>query len=254
MPPRTPRERELAYAVLLNLANSRLVQGENKTKATEAVTAGWAKPENARPMLLALARVHADGYDENVRAMLKDTRPEVAKAAAVAADRLGLNGSAAKGPLIESMEFEDVVVLVLKTKGDPARGRELFQRVGCIACHTTTPREPPKGPMLGGIGGRYSPAELCESIMKPSAKIAQGFETQWFKTKSGDVVEGFVVKEGGDEIEVRVPAGTTTVIKTADIMKRGKRETSMMPEGLVVKLTPDDLASLIAYLDSLDGK
>jgi putative heme-binding domain-containing protein len=97
-------------------------------------------------------------------------------------------------------------------------------------------------------------AELCESIMKPSAKIAQGFETQWFKTKSGDVIEGFVVKEGGDQIEVRTPVGVSTVIKTDQIQKRGKRDVSMMPEGLVVKLTPADLASLIAYLNSLDGK
>ena len=47
--------------------------------------------------------------------------------------------------------------------------------------------------MLGGIAGRYSRAELCESILKPSAKIAQGFETQWFKTNDGDVLIGFCV-------------------------------------------------------------
>jgi putative heme-binding domain-containing protein len=246
-------KQELAYAVLFNLANSRLVKGENKAAANDAIISGWAKPANAVPMLLALARVHADGYNDQVRIMLADSRPEVAKAAAVAADKLGLN-NAASGPVIGSLKYEDVVATVLKTKGDPKLGAELFKRQGCIACHTTTPREPAKGPMLGGISGRYNVAELCESIMKPSAKIAQGFETQWFKTKSGDVTEGFVVKESGDQIEVHTPAGLTTILKTADIARRGKRDISMMPEGLVVKLTPEDLASLIAYLDSLDGK
>jgi putative heme-binding domain-containing protein len=250
----SPDKRELAYAVLLNLANSHLVKGKNKVAASDAVTAGWAKPDDAVPMLLALARVHADGYDDQVRTRMNDSRPEVAKAAAVAADKLGLNNAASAGPVIGTMKYEDVVAAVLQSKGDAALGRELFQRQGCIACHTTTPREPAKGPMLGGIGGRYNVAELCESIMKPSAKIAQGFETQWFKTKSGDVIEGFVVKEGGDQIEVRTPVGVSTVIKTDQIQKRGKRDVSMMPEGLVVKLTPADLASLIAYLNSLDGK
>src|ERR1700736_5214072 len=122
------------------------------------------------------------------------------------------------------MKFEDVVRLVVTPGGDLARGRELSQLVGCIACHTTTPREPPKGPMLGGIGGRYSPAEFCESIIKPRGKNAHGFETQGLKTKSGDVIEGFVVKEGGDQIEVRVPAGTTTIVKADEITKRGKRD------------------------------
>jgi putative heme-binding domain-containing protein len=186
--------------------------------------------------------------------MENDSRREVAKAAALAADKLGLNKTASEGPVIGTMKYEDVVAAVLQIRGDVALGHELFQRQGCIACHTTTPREPAKGPMLGGIGGRYNVAELCESIMKPSAKIAQGFETQWFKTKSGDVIEGFVVKEGGDQIEVRTPVGVSTVIKTDQIQKRGKRDISMMPEGLVIKLTPADLASLIAYLDSLDGK
>ena len=83
---------------------------------------------------------------------------------------------------------------------------------------------------------------------------AQGFETQWFKTKAGDVIEGFVTKESGEQVEVHVATGASTVIKTDQIARRGKRENSMMPEGLVVKLTPHDVASLIAYLESLDGK
>ena len=108
--------------------------------------------------------------------------------------------------------------------------------------------------MLGGISGRYNRSELCESIMKPSAKIAQGFETQWFKTNDGDVIEGFVSREGGDDIEVRNPTGVAVILKKKDINKRGKRDISMMPEGLVVKLTPEELASLIAFLESTTGK
>ena len=120
----------MAYAVLFNLANTRLVQGENKDKANDAITKGWAKPDDAVPMLLALGCVHADGYDAQVRSMLTDSRPEVAKAAAVTADKLGLNNSASAGPVLGSMKYEDVVAEVLKTKGDPALGRQLFQRQG----------------------------------------------------------------------------------------------------------------------------
>ncbi len=155
-----PAKRELAFAVLLNLSESRLVQGENKTAATSAVAAGWLSPENDAPLLLAVARVHAEGYDDKVRAMLKDRRPDVAKAAAFAAEQLGLNGTVAKGPLIESMKYEDVVALVLKTKGDPAHGRELFQRLGCIACHTTTPRAP-QGP---DAGRNLRPVQQCRIV------------------------------------------------------------------------------------------
>jgi putative heme-binding domain-containing protein len=152
------------------------------------------------------------------------------------------------------MKYEDVVAEAIKIKGDAGQGRDLFLRQGCIACHTTTPNEPPKGPMLGGIATRYSRAELCESIMKPSAKIAQGFESQWFDTKKGEHVEGFVVREGADSVEVRNITGQSVIIETADIKARGKRDTSIMPEGLANNITPADLANLLAYLESLKAK
>jgi putative heme-binding domain-containing protein len=108
--------------------------------------------------------------------------------------------------------------------------------------------------MLGGIATRYSRAELCESIMKPSAKIAQGFESQYFKMKNQDEVEGFVVKEGGDSVEVRNISGVTVVIEKANIERREKRDKSIMPEGLVANIAPEDLASLLAFLESTKAK
>ena len=138
-------------------------------------------------------------------------------------------------------------------KGDPKAGAELFVRQASVACHTVSPAEPPKGPFLGGIAARYSRSELAESILKPSAKIAQGFETQYFKT-ADDVVEGFVTRESGDEVEFRNVTGATAVLKKQDIQSRGKRDISVMPEGLAAKLTPQELSHLLAYLQSLPAK
>ena len=108
--------------------------------------------------------------------------------------------------------------------------------------------------MLGGISTRYSRAELCESILKPSAKIAQGFESQHFKMNNGEEIDGFVVKEGGDSVEVRNIAGINTILEKGNIKDRQKREQSMMPEGLCAALTPEDLASLLAFLESTKVK
>ena len=92
---------------------------------------------------------------------------------------------------------------------------------------------------------------MCESILKPSAKIAQGFETQWFKDKEDEDYEGFVTRDAGDEIDIRNILGVTVTLKKSDIKERGKREISVMPEALVAKLTPQELASILAYLESL---
>ena len=250
----SPAEREVAGAVLMNLAGSRLVKAEYKAKASAAIEQAWAKPENALPLLKAAVRMHATAYADKAAALEHDGNPQVASAAADAASKLSVTASAGAGPLIESMKYEDVVATVLKTKGDAALGRELFQRQGCIVCHTVSQQEPQKGPMLGGIAGRYNRSELCESIMKPSAKIAQGFETQWFKTSDGNVIDAFVSRESGDEVEIHLATGQAMVLKKADIVRRGKRDFSIMPEGLVARLTPRDLASLIAYLESTTGK
>jgi putative heme-binding domain-containing protein len=153
--------------------------------------------------------------------------------------------------LIEKLKYEDVVASALKQKGDAKSGADLFTRVGCVACHTTRTDEPPKGPFLGGIATRYSRAELCESILKPSARIAQGFETQWFRTKDDEEVEGFVTREGGDDLDVRNVAGITQTLAKKSIAERGKREKSVMPDGIADKLTPAELASLLAFLESL---
>jgi putative heme-binding domain-containing protein len=117
-----------------------------------------------------------------------------------------------------------------------------------------SPNEPPKGPMLGGIGTRYSRSDLCESILKPSAKIAQGFESQFFQMKNDDELEGFVVKEGGDSVEVRGVAGPSRILEKSDIAVRQKRDKSIMPEGLVANITPTELAALITYLQSTSAK
>lgn len=122
-----------------------------------------------------------------------------------------------------------------------------------MACHTIAPDEPPKGPNLAPAAKIYDRSALIESILKPHAKIAQGFETQWFDTTKGERVEGFVTREGGDSLDVRNIAGQSLTLEKADLKERGKRDTSMMPEGLMNVFAPADLANLLAFLESLKG-
>ena len=109
--------------------------------------------------------------------------------------------------------------------------------------------------LLGPNGaGKTTTVRMLTSVLKPSAKIAQGFETQWFKPEKGELVEGFVTRESGDEVELRNVQGETRVLKKPDIQRRGKRDFSTMPEGLAANLTPEEFANLLAYVESLKGK
>ena len=250
-----PAKRTLGGTVLVNMATSTVVKDKKLQDAAQGqIGSLWTNPEQAASLLGVIGKTRAAQFAPQVREHLNDPSHVVAEAAEFALTKLGLDkaGSPA-AKLIAEMPYEEVVKIAVSTKGDAEKGQQLFLQQGCVVCHTLTEQEPPKGPMLGGIATRYTRAELCESILKPSAKIAQGFESQYFQLKNKEEVEGFVTKEGGDSVEVRNIIGATTIIEKANIEKREKREKSIMPEGLVANIPPEDLASLLAFLETTKG-
>jgi cytochrome c2 len=122
-----------------------------------------------------------------------------------------------KGQIGKS-SIEDVMLMIAKIKGDPATGKALFARQGCIACHSLTRGEKLKGPFMGQIGSIMNRQQIAESILKPSASISQGF------------------------------TGSVFTIKAADILTRKELKTSMMPTGLASALSYDEFASLVTFL------
>jgi putative membrane-bound dehydrogenase-like protein len=154
--------------------------------------------------------------------------------------------------LVGNRLFEKVLAETIRITGDASRGEKLFGTQSCATCHTTANGQRPKGPHLVDIGRRYKPAELVESILKPSAKIAQGFDTYGFQTDEGKVVVGFVASESARQVEVRQLNGVPAVLEKENIEERIKQTKSMMPEGMVSNLTASQLADLLAYLQSLE--
>jgi putative heme-binding domain-containing protein len=152
---------------------------------------------------------------------------------------------------IGNMTYDDALKRTLRAKGDAAKGMALFKSQSCVACHTFADGQTPKGPHLVDIGKRYKADELVESILKPSVKIAQGFETYTFTTVKGRVFTGFVVSESAEAVQIREITGVSRELKQKDVESRKKQDQSMMPNGLADALTPEQLADLIAYLQSL---
>jgi putative membrane-bound dehydrogenase-like protein len=150
---------------------------------------------------------------------------------------------------------EDLTKLLAKIpNASPARGRQLFESAGCIKCHTTDRHEELKGPFLGDAGGKFPPNHLIESILRPSAKIAQGFQSEQIvaRDKIGTTEYlGFPVKESPEEVQLRDLTGKVSIIKKTAIKKRTPLQGSIMPEGLAETMTLDDFGALLAYLRSL---
>ncbi len=152
---------------------------------------------------------------------------------------------------IANVAYDLVFNRAVSVKGDPTAGRQYFKSQSCLNCHSFANGQQAKGPHLVDIGKRYTRAELVESIVKPNQKIAQGFDTWAFLMADGKLKTGFVVLESAEMVTIRQNDGVSVELLQDDIEDRAKQEPSMMPEGIVDNLTPEQLADLLAYIESL---
>lgn len=67
----------------------------------------------------------------------------------------------------------------------------------------------------------------------------------------GKVHTGFVVLESAETVTLRQNDGLSRELIQDDIDDRVKQEISMMPKGVVGNLKTEQLADLVAYLQSL---
>ena len=133
----------------------------------------------------------------------------------------------AAGPVVATVAYDELLGRLAPVTGDVALGRKLFAQQGCASCHTTSAGEPVKGPHLGGIFTRYSKAEVLESILRPAAKVAQGFATHSFTTTDKRQLSGFVVREGQDDVVIRDLTGAETTLRKNEIANRGVNEVGL---------------------------
>lgn len=149
---------------------------------------------------------------------------------------------------IGKTSIEDIMLAIAKIKGDPVKGKAIYAKVGCFACHSVSKTEKMKGPFMGQIGSIMNREQIAESILKPNASIAQGFATVMISAKGNKSYVGFVTAESAARIELRNIAGEVFTINTSDILSRKEMEMSMMPAGLANSLSVEEFASLVTYL------
>jgi putative membrane-bound dehydrogenase-like protein len=134
--------------------------------------------------------------------------------------------------------------------GNAAAGREVFRtHVGaqCIRCHDAGGEGKQAGPVLSGIGGRTTRAELLESLLDPSAKLADGFAQTTVYLRDGDTLDGVRVAESTDSVTLRLITGEKRIIARKDIDKLAANPVSPMPPMGDV-LSPVQLRDVIEFL------
>ena len=141
--------------------------------------------------------------------------------------------------------WQDQLTADVLAKADVESGHTLF-RATCTACHTLKGEGGNVGPDLTGAN-RSDVYYLLENIIDPSATLPKDFQVTIIETKAGQSVQGFVAAENDYTVTLRSPAGDASVDKK-EITKRTTLEQSLMPEGLLSILKPDQVRDLIGFL------
>lgn len=147
-----------------------------------------------------------------------------------------------KAKMIEEMKGK--LTPAALAKANLSNGRALYQL--CAACHMMYGEGGKVGPDLTG-SGRANLDYLLENILDPSGVVSADYRMSMVTLKDGRVLSGVVARQDDRTLTLRLMTEETTVEK-AEIAKQDTSPVSMMPEGLLTALQPEQVRDLIAYL------
>ena len=153
--------------------------------------------------------------------------------------------------------------LIAEVKSMPAGrsydvGKNLFKVANCVGCHKLNDEGKELGPDLTKLEPKKQTLEyLLRSILEPSQEINEKFQSYTFLTDSGKVVTGMIVQESDQEVKILadpLAKGEPFVLAKSDIEEQVKSPVSIMPKGLLDRLTREEILDLIAYVYSRGDK
>ncbi|HYF00344.1 MAG TPA: LamG-like jellyroll fold domain-containing protein, partial [Planctomycetota bacterium] len=144
--------------------------------------------------------------------------------------------------------FEKVRALATAA-GDAARGREIFART-CLTCHKAGGKGVEIGPPLDGAG-LAGVEGLLRAILTPSAAVESGYRVLRVETKDGDILDGRLVSQDDSGLVLRIPNREDVRLARAQIGRAAWSRLSLMPEGLLDALKPEEVGDLFAFLLTL---
>ena len=139
--------------------------------------------------------------------------------------------------------------LLADQPGDAAKGKVLFTSV-CQVCHAVGAQGGQIGPVLSGAGA-MGVESLLRNIITPNAQMEPGYRVFRIELKDGDVLDGRLMSEDKDAFILRRQGTSDLRVERASVLRSHFTKTSMMPEGLLEALKPEDVSDLFAYLKTL---
>jgi hypothetical protein len=249
-----PTHKALTLDLLREFANSSddVLQLEAvRTLAAKRASAEIAADEKRSPQLRAEAILGVD--DANLLHQLAKNDNATIRDEAKRALRMseGFTPNTNRPPFDQTEAWLKLIDS-LPGKADPAAGRRLFfntKVATCASCHRHSGRGNVVGPDLTLVAQQGDRLAILRSILEPSREVAPQFYPSQVKLKDGTEFIGILLRSSSTEV-FRDLSGKEKSFPQTDIISRTELKTSLMPPGLVMTMTDEELRDLLAFLTS----
>lgn len=187
----------------------------------------------SRDLSAFTARQLADLGNKNITARLEKVWGSVRPAA---------KDKVAKIALLKKQLSTDILA-----KGNVVQGRAVFAKT-CATCHVLFGQGRKVGPELTGAQ-RNNLDYVLLNLVDPNSAVGRDFRITIIVTDAGRTVSGIIVAENEGSVTLRT-ANDDVTVPLDEIEIRKRSPVSMMPEGMLDKLTPEQIRDLVVYLAS----
>ncbi len=167
-------------------------------------------------------------------------------------DALSKSGGITNMPKKLAKEEMEALVNTIKDQGDAAHGERIFRRaeLNCLKCHAIGGAGGKVGPDLVSIGASAQVDYLVDSILDPNKNVKEGYQSVVVTTDQGKVLTGIKLRQTDTDLLLRDVEDREfgVPLKSIDEQSNGS---SLMPVGLVDKLTKSELIDLVRFMSEL---
>ncbi len=135
-------------------------------------------------------------------------------------------------------------------RGSVDAGRSIYEQANCAKCHRFEQIGGGFGPDLTTLSSRFNRKDALEAIIYPSRVISDQYRSWLVATKSGTTIHGMKAPAEGDNLVLLLSDASTLKLPKADVDEMRESKQSSMPEGLLNQFSLQQIADLIAFLES----
>jgi putative membrane-bound dehydrogenase-like protein len=244
----------------LQLAAVRALSAHARPEVAKLLLAGWgsatpglrremsealfARPERLVALLAALEKKRV------LAAQLEPIRLERLKKHPNAAIRKRARKVLAGQVAPERVKVIEAYRPALELKADPVRGKGVFKKV-CSTCHQLEGVGVQVGAdLLAGLHNK-SREQLLIDILDPSREVDPRYLAYQVTTRRGQVLTGLIAAETASSLTLKRGEGAEDTILRTQIEKVESTGKSLMPDGLEMQMSKQELADVIAYLQKV---